>query len=82
MQDVNANTRETLEYIGRSCSPFQEYAQCPLRFKFILRNDIEFNHTTYADIFYIDAEPIIYIVDEATRFQAATILKIVSAETL
>lgn len=81
-QNVNANTREMLDCICRSCSPLQKYTQRPRLLEFTLLNDIVFKDTIYADIFYIVAEPIFQIVDEASRFQAATYLKDVSAEIL
>lgn len=36
--------------------------------------DICFNHSIYVDILYIDETPVIHVVDEATRFQAARFL--------
>lgn len=37
----------------------------------MLREDIDFNNLVYVDVFYIDNEPTLYNVDEATRFKAA-----------
>ena len=48
----------------------------PRRFKFPLRDDdCCFNHAIIVDIFFIDGRPVLHIVDEATRFQAAKFLK-------
>ncbi|KAI0991423.1 hypothetical protein K3495_g16764, partial [Podosphaera aphanis] len=41
-----------------------------------------FNHSVLVDIFYINAEPIIHIVDEATRFQAAHWLPNISTQAI
>ncbi|POS82075.1 hypothetical protein EPUL_006366, partial [Erysiphe pulchra] len=39
---------------------------------FTLRdNTIDFNHSIYVDVMYIDEHPLLHAVDEATRFQAA-----------
>ena len=52
----------------------------PGRFKFILRDDVNFNYSIIVDIMYIDNSPILHIVDEATRFQAAKWLSNISAK--
>lgn len=80
--DIGPNTRKILSNIERTCGPCQTYAQRPRRFKFTLRDDKEFNHTIYADIFYIDKKPILHVVDEATYFQSAKWLENMEAETL
>ncbi|KAI0990859.1 hypothetical protein K3495_g17328, partial [Podosphaera aphanis] len=46
-----------------------------MRFKFTLRDDVDFNHSIYIDIMYIDGSPVLHVVDEATRFQAAKWLR-------
>lgn len=50
------------------------------RFKFILREDADFKHTFYVDIFYIDKKPILHAVDEGTRVQTICWLPIISAQ--
>lgn len=82
LPDVGPETRKVLEKIERSCEPCQIYAQKPRRFKFTLREDKDFNHSIYADVFYIDGKPVLHVVDEATNFQAAKWLKDMQAETL
>lgn len=79
MQDVDANTRKMLERIEQLCLPCQTYVQPPRRFKFTLRDNIDFNHTVSADIFHIDGRPFFHVIDEAASFQAATWLSDVSA---
>lgn len=75
-------TRKILLDMMRRCVACQTYAQKPRRFKFTLQNDKEFNHTVYADVFYIDAKPILHIVNEATNYQAAQCLPTVSSRSL
>lgn len=82
VQDVDAYTRQMLERVEQLCGPFQEYAQRPRRFKFTLRDDIDFSRTEYADISYIDGKPNFHVVDNATLFQAAIILSEVSTDSL
>lgn len=65
---VGADTRKLLKNVERNCSSCQIYAQRPRRFKFTLKDDKEFTHILYADIFCIDAKPIMHVVDEATNF--------------
>ncbi|KHJ30188.1 hypothetical protein EV44_g3772 [Erysiphe necator] len=58
-----------------------EYRGAPNRFKFNLKDlDLQFNHLILVDIMYIDNNPVLHIVDEATNFQAARWLKNFSAK--
>lgn len=82
IEDVGPDTRRTLNEIERTCIPCQTYAQKPRRFKFTLREDKDFNHTVYADVFYINSKPILHVVDEATHFQSARWLEDMKADTL
>lgn len=82
IEDIGPNTRRTLADIQRTCVPCQTYAQKPRRFKFTLQDDKDFNHTVYADIFYINSKPILHVVDEATYFQSTKWLAYMKAETL
>lgn len=82
LPDVDSKTREILEDISRKCLHCQRYAQAPRRFKFNLREDKDFNHTVFVDIFYIDKRPILHVVDESTRYQAARWLPTVSADAV
>lgn len=82
LEQIDSDTRCTLSNIERTCERCQRYAQKPRRFKFTLREDKDFNHTVYADVFYIEGKPILHVVDEVTYFQSARWLKDMSAETL
>ncbi|RAL64335.1 hypothetical protein DID88_001811 [Monilinia fructigena] len=48
--------------------------------KFTLPEDTEFNYAIYVDVMYIAGEPVLHIVDEATRYQAARFLDNISAK--
>ncbi|KAI0996015.1 hypothetical protein K3495_g12165 [Podosphaera aphanis] len=64
--------REAIERLNKFCLICQKNGQSPRRFKFSLHDDsIDFNHSIYIDIMYIDSKPVLHVVDEATRFQAA-----------
>jgi hypothetical protein len=64
--------RQVLNYITKYCARCQKFSGAPLRFKFTFRdNSIDFNHSVYIDVMYIDSSPLLHVVDEATRFQAA-----------
>ncbi len=49
----------------------QKHGKSPSRFKFTLKEDVNFNYSILVDIMYIDGDPILHFVDKATRFQAA-----------
>lgn len=75
----NHNHRRILENIEKFCHHCQKHGRSPTRFKFTIKEDVSFNHTIYVDVMYINGEPILHIVDEATKFQAARWLKDMSA---
>lgn len=52
------------------------------RFKFSLREDKFFNQIVFVDIFYIIKKPVLHVVEEATRYQAAWWLPNVTAESV
>ncbi|OXV09105.1 hypothetical protein Egran_03132, partial [Elaphomyces granulatus] len=80
--------RKAIERLTKHCTMCQKYGGSPRRFKFTLRDpDLQFNHTIIVDIMYIDPgnsgrNPVLHIVDEATRFQAARWLKDISSQTV
>jgi hypothetical protein len=70
-----------LNRINKFCSRCQKFDGAPSRFKFTLRdNDIDFNHSIFVDIMYLDGSPVLHVVDEATRFQAARWLPSMAAQ--
>jgi hypothetical protein len=74
--------KEAIKNLTKFCSHCQKHGKSPGRFKFVLRDDqdSDFNHSIFVDVMYIDGNPILHIVDEATRFQAARWLQNVSAK--
>jgi len=75
-----------LEHLTKLCKQCQLHSDTPKRFKFTLKDedDVCFNHTIIVDLFYLDdveqKKPVLHIVDEATRFQAAHFLVNISAQ--
>ena len=72
--------KSAIDQLTKFCSFCQKYGRSPGRFKFTLREDLDFNHSIFVDVMYIDGSPILYIIDEATRFQAARWLQNISAK--
>jgi hypothetical protein len=73
--------KKAIEKLTKFCALCQKHGKSPGRFKFKLPDDsIDFNHSIYVDIMYIDNMPILHIIDEATRFSAARFLRDVSAK--
>lgn len=51
------------------------YKRLLKRFKFILRDDYEFNYSIIIDVLYLNDNLILQIIDIVTRFQAVKFLK-------
>jgi hypothetical protein len=67
--DVN---KKLIEYITKYCLHCQKHRKSPGRFKFTLRTNEDpiYNYSIYVNIRYIDRNPILHVIDKATRFQA------------
>jgi hypothetical protein len=57
------------------------HSTAPGRFKFTIRNDVDFNLHVIVDVMYIDQKPVLHAVNKATSFQAARFLTDVKATT-
>lgn len=71
LEIVEDGTRRRLDEIVHRCESCHVFAQKPCRFKLWLRQDKEFNHTIFFDILYFNGKPILNVVDEGNRYQAA-----------
>jgi hypothetical protein len=60
--------REALIVIEKFCYYCQIKSPKPRRFKFILRDDCEFNHEIFVDVLYLIFLPVLQIVDQTTSF--------------
>lgn len=80
---IGKHTCKLLRQIKQQCHYCQKFGAKPQRFKFTLRNDsISFKKKIYCDILKIEKVPVLHVVDESTRFQAATRLSNMTVEEL
>jgi hypothetical protein len=72
--------KSVLKKLIKFCTFCQKYAKFSKRFKFILRDDVNFNFSIIVNIMYIENNLILHVIDEATRFQAARWWQNISAK--
>jgi hypothetical protein len=58
----------TLEYLTKYYEHCQKHRQLLRRFKFSLKDNVNFNYCIIIDVFYIIGKPILHVVDEGTRY--------------
>jgi hypothetical protein len=63
--------KSALKKLSKFCIFCQKHEKSSKRFKFILRDDVNFNFSIIVKIMYIENNLILHVIDEATRFQAA-----------
>jgi hypothetical protein len=63
--------KAVLKKLTKFCTFCQKYAKSSERFKFILKNDVNFNYSIIVDVMYIENHLILHVVDDVTRFQVA-----------
>src|SRR5579862_9447689 len=66
--------------LTKFCHQCQMHGSNPGRFKFTLRDDIEFNYQVLVDVMFLNEKPVLHIVDTATSFQAARFLRNMKAK--
>ena len=71
---------DVLQHLTKFCKHCQKHGKSPGRFRFTLRDDVEFNYSIFIDIMYIDGQPLLHIVDEGTRFQNGKWLRNISTK--
>jgi len=72
---------KAIQHLTKYCHQCQMHAKSPGRFKFILKEDHNFNFEIIVDIMYLEGRPVLHVVDESTSFQAARFLRVISAKT-
>ncbi len=72
--------KAALKKLTKFCTFCQKYAKFPERFKFILKDDVNFNYSVIVDVMYIENHLILHVVDDVIRFQAAKWLQNISAK--
>jgi hypothetical protein len=76
--NINSYTIKHLTKFYKHC---QLYIKSPGRFKFTLKEDINFNYLVIINILYLNKKPVLQAVDKAIAFNAAWFLKDVLAKT-
>jgi hypothetical protein len=72
--------KAVLKKLIKFCISCQKYAKLSEKFKFTLKDEINFNYSVIVDVMYIENSLILYVVDDATRFQIAKCLQNISAK--
>jgi hypothetical protein len=72
--------KKSLEYLAKYCYYCQKHGKSLGRFRFTLRDDIDFNYCIIIDIIYISGSLLLHIVDEGTCFQASRWLQNIGAK--
>jgi hypothetical protein len=58
------------------------YGSTLSRFRFTIRNDINFNYRLMVNVIYINGKPVLYAINKAILFQAARFLADMQARTI
>jgi hypothetical protein len=72
--------KSIMKKLIRFCAFCQKHSRSSERFKFILKNDVNFNFFIMMNIMYIDNSLILHVIDEAIRFQAIKWLQNINAK--
>ena len=70
----------TLERIAKHCHQCQLYSSSPRRFRFNIKDDMEFNTNIIIDIMYINSEPMVHCINKATVFRAAKFISSIESK--
>lgn len=73
--------RSIIDRINKYCHQCQMHGKAPGRFRFTVRDDMDFNSCVIVNVMYINQKPVLHAVDEATAFQAARFMPNVQANT-
>jgi hypothetical protein len=69
-----------IEKLTKFCIFCQKYAKSSERFKFTLKDEVNFNYSVIVDVMYIENSLILHVVDDVTRFRTAKWLQNISAK--
>ncbi len=72
--------KSVLKKLIKFCTFCQKYAKFPKRFKFTLRDDVNFNYSVIINVMYVENSFILHVIDEATRFQVIRLLQNINAK--
>jgi hypothetical protein len=63
--------KAVLKKLTKFCIFCQKYAKSSERFKFTLKDEVNFNYSVIVDVMYIENSFVLHVIDDATRFQIA-----------
>ena len=63
--------KKLLDKLTRYCSYCQKHDKSSDRFKFTLRENVNFNHFIIVDIMYVKNSSLLHVINKTTRFQTA-----------
>ena len=72
--------RSALKRLIKYCDLCQKHIKTPRRFRFILRKNVNFNHSIIIDVMFIESFSMLHIVDKSIRYQIVKWLKDMSAK--
>jgi hypothetical protein len=72
--------KSVLKKLSKFCIFCQKHEKSSRRFKFTLRDHVNFNFWIIVNVMYIENNFVLHVIDEATRFQAAKWLQNVNAK--
>lgn len=79
--EVNEKIRRSIKEIVKRCKVCEAYSSKPKRFKLTVGSEeARFNHMVAVDIMYINKDPVLHVIDEATHFMSACWLRKVSSK--
>lgn len=82
-EEATPETLEVLKDLSRRCDPCQRIQNAPIRFRVTLgAEEVRFNERILIDIMVLEGDPVLHIVDDATKFSAARFLPDVSTDTI
>jgi hypothetical protein len=77
--DINESVVAKINKYRHLC---QLHGGAPGRFRFMIRDDVEFNYKLIVDVIYINGKPVLHAINEAIAFQAAKFLQNLQAKTI
>ena len=72
--------RSALKQLIKFCDSCQKHIKISERFRFILRKNVNFNHSIIVDIMFIEESSVLHIIDEDIRYQIVRWLKNMSVK--
>ncbi len=81
LKRVNQEVKKSaLKKLIKFCTFCQKYSKSLERFKFTLRDDVNFNYSVIVNVMYIENTSILHVINEITRLQVARWLQNISVK--